>query len=264
MAKPLIVTTESSEWLTNSYLVADRPGGTGVLIDSNGDLQPLLDAAREHDVTIEKLLLTHHHWDHVVSHAEDARAAGGIPVLAAQETAELIDGVDETFVHGEIIEAGDLLIEALHTPGHCSDHHALVVRLRGDGADVAPTLFSADVLFHGTVGGTVNGGPDGFTQLKRSITELFAPLPDDTDVRPGHRTPTTLAAERADNPFLRVWAGTDPEGDEPVEIVELREDLDGPATLVLWAPDYDGGNKAWVRYPDGRDVIVGGSRVKRK
>ncbi|MCK9247751.1 MAG: hypothetical protein M0P31_02070 [Solirubrobacteraceae bacterium] len=258
---PLIVTTESTEWLTNSYLVADRPGGRGVIVDSNGVLAPLLDAAREHDVTIEKLVLTHHHWDHVVSHAEDAEAAGGVPVVAAAETATLVEGVDETYADGDVLRVGDLRIEARHTPGHCSDHHALVVTV--EGQDGPPTLFSADVLFKGTVGGTFNGGPTGFAQLRTAITERFADLPDDTDVRPGHREPTTLGAERSDNPFLRVWSGVDPEGDEPVTIVDLREDLDGPATLVLWAPDYDGGNKAWVRYADGRDVIVGGSRVKR-
>ena len=261
MAQPLIVTTESSEWLTNSYLIADRPGGRGVLVDSNGVLEPLLAAAREHDVAIEKLLLTHHHWDHVVSHAADAEAAGGVPVVASAETAGLVDGVQETFADGEVLEVGDLRIEVRHTPGHCTDHHALVVTVAGQ--DGPPTLLSADLLFQGTVGGTVNGGPDGFAQLKRSITERLADLPDETDVRPGHREPTVLGTERRENPFLRVWSGADPEGGEQVTIADLREDLDGPATLVLWAPDYDGGNKAWVRYADGRDVIVGGSRVRR-
>ena len=56
---------------------------------------------------------------------------------------------------------------------------------------------------------------------------------------------------------MRIWRGLDPEGDEQCTA------LGDPATLVLWGPDYDGGHKAWVRWPDGRDDIVPGSRVER-
>jgi hypothetical protein len=67
-----------------------------------------------------------------------------------------------------------------------------------------------------------------------------------------------VAKEREDNPFVRIWAGRDPEGTESCR-VRGRD-----ATLVLWAPDYDGGHKAWVRFADdGSDAIVGGSQVER-
>ena len=68
---------------------------------------------------------------------------------------------------------------------------------------------------------------------------------------------TTIGRERAENPFLRVWLGAEPEGTERVT-VGGRD-----ATLVVWSPDYDGKGKAWVRFDDGTDAIVGGSRVER-
>ena len=82
-------------------------------------------------------------------------------------------------------------------------------------------------------------------------------LPKDTRLHPGHTDPTTVGEEWEQNAFVRLWRGLDEEGTEPCR-VEGEE-----ATLVLWAPDYDGGHKAWVRWPDGRDDIVPGSRVSR-
>ena len=83
------------------------------------------------------------------------------------------------------------------------------------------------------------------------------PLPPELRVLPGHTDETTIGAEWESNPFVRVWAGLDPEG---VERCRVRGE---PAVLVVWSPDYDGGGKAWVRFEDGRDAIVGGSRVER-
>ena len=115
---------------------------------------------------------------------------------------------------------------------------------------------TADVLFKGTVGGTLAPGATGYADLKASVERLLA-LPPETVIHPGHTLPTTVAEERESNPFFRVWTGRDPEGDEECTV---RGD---PATLVLWAPDYDGTNKAWVRFPNGEDAIVGGSQVAR-
>jgi hypothetical protein len=80
-------------------------------------------------------------------------------------------------------------------------------------------------------------------------------LPPTTTIHPGHAEPTTVAHELETNPFVRIWRGLDPEGTEPCTA------LDEPATLILLADDYDGGHKAWVRWPDGSDDIVPGSRV---
>ena len=76
-------------------------------------------------------------------------------------------------------------------------------------------------------------------------------------VLPGHTDETTIGREWEQNPFVRVWRGIEPEGDEQVRVSGR------PATLVVWSPDYDGKGKAWVRFDDGTDAIVGGSRVER-
>ena len=81
-------------------------------------------------------------------------------------------------------------------------------------------------------------------------------LPPGTRVHPGHREPTTIGEEWERNPFVRIWRGLEEPGDEAVTV------WGRPASMKLWAPDYDGGNKAWVRFGD-EDVIVGGSQVSR-
>jgi hydroxyacylglutathione hydrolase len=239
--------TEHPDWLSNAYLVADEPGGTGVFIDGNDRVEPLIAAARTNDLQIAAILLTHHHHDHLAG-LERLSEEFGAPVLAHELTARLVDGVDRTLIDEEVVSFGDLEVRALFTPGHAPGHLSFLV----NGSDV----FTADVLFKGTVGGTRAPGATGFADLKASVERLLA-LPEDTRIHPGHTLPTTVAEEREHNPFFRIWTGRDPEGSEPCTV---RGD---PATLVLWAPDYDGTNKAWVRFPSGEDAIVGGSQVAR-
>jgi len=76
-------------------------------------------------------------------------------------------------------------------------------------------------------------------------------------VLPGHTEETTIGREWEENPFVRVWRGVEPEGTEAVRVGGEE------AVLVVWSPDYDGKGKAWVRFDDGTDSIVGGSRVSR-
>ena len=76
--------------------------------------------------------------------------------------------------------------------------------------------------------------------------DVLLTLPPDTTVRPGHTDPTTVADELESNRFVRIWRGLDPEGSEACTA------LGEPATLILLGDDYDGGHKAWVRWPDGR------------
>ncbi len=82
-------------------------------------------------------------------------------------------------------------------------------------------------------------------------------LPPEMRVYPGHTDETTIGREWEENPFVRVWRRLDDELNKPCRV-------DGEdATIVVWSPDYDGKGKAWVRFADGRDAIVGGSRVVR-
>jgi hydroxyacylglutathione hydrolase len=139
--------------------------------------------------------------------------------------------------------AGGLKVEALPTPGHSDDMVAFVV---DDEA-----VFTGDTLFKDSVGG------GDFEQVRRSVMDVLMKLPPETRVLPGHTDETTIGREWDENPFVVVWRGAAPEGTEPCRVGGEE------ATLIVWSPDYDGKGKAWVRFADGRDAIVGGSRVER-
>jgi glyoxylase-like metal-dependent hydrolase (beta-lactamase superfamily II) len=247
----IVERTENPQWLSNAYLVADEESGKGVLIDGNDDLAPLLERAERDGIEITHILITHPHLDHVAGLAEAREQLGGPPLVAHPEAAAELGEMEiaENLSDGEKLLTGGLEIEAISTPGHAAGHVALLV----NGGDV----FTADVLFKGTVGGTMAPGASGFDDLKGSVMRLME-LPPETAVHPGHREPTTIGAEYEDNPFVRVWRGLDEVGEEEVTV------WGRPATLKLWAPDYDGGNKAWIVFGDsGEEAIVGGSQVER-
>jgi hydroxyacylglutathione hydrolase len=245
----IVERTENPMWLSNAYLVADPERGTGVLIDGNDDLGPLLERAERDGIEITHVLVTHPHADHVAGLAEARERLGDPPFVAHEATAAELDEVAMTLGDGEVLDANGIEIEALFTPGHAAGHLAFLV----DGAD----LFTADVLFKGTVGGTMAPGASGFEDLKASVMRLME-LPPETRVHPGHKEPTTIGEEWEGNPFVRIWRGLDATGEEGVTV------WGRPATLKLWAPDYDGGNKAWIVFGDsGEEAIVGGSQVER-
>jgi len=229
------------QWLSNAYLVADRVGGTAVFVDSGAPVEPLLAAVDRLEVHPTLLLTTHAHVDHVANH-QLLEERYGARVLASPE--EEVEGA-EPLGHGEVVDAGDLHIEALRTPGHTRGMLSFVV----DGQAV----FTGDTLFTGSVGGT----QDAFDDLRRSVMDVLMGLPHELVVYPGHSEETTIGREWDENPFIRVWRGVEPEGSERCHVGGAE------ATLVVWSNDYDGGGKAWVRLRDGRDAIVGGSRVTR-
>jgi hydroxyacylglutathione hydrolase len=236
----------SSDWLSNTYLVAGEPGGDGFLVDAGGPVEPLLARADELGVTVTHVLLTHHHHDHVAELDKVLERRPDAVVLAHAE--ERVPGTTGELRPGEKLEIGGLTIEPLHTPGHTAGMLALLV----DG-----NVFTGDTLFKGSVGGVRAPGSTGYEDLRRSIMDVLLELPPETTVRPGHTDPTTVADELESNRFVRIWRGLDPEGSD------VCTALGEPATLILLGDDYDGGHKAWVRWPDGRDDIVPGSRVSR-
>jgi hydroxyacylglutathione hydrolase len=237
----------SDGFLTNTYLVAAGPNTDAFLVDAGGPLGPLFEKADAQGLNVTHILLTHHHHDHVLDLGTALERWPDAIVLAHPE--ERVPGSTGDLNPGDELEIGGLKIKAIHTPGHTSGMLNLLV----DDQE----LFTGDTLFKGSVGGVRAPGSTSFADIKHSIMDVILALPGETVVRPGHTDPTTVAAEYEKNPFVRVWRGLDPEGDE--QCTALGE----PATLVLWGPDYDGGHKAWVRWPDGRDDIVPGSRVER-
>lgn len=244
----IVERAEHPTWTSNAYLVADGDGGHGVLVDSNGVEEPLLAQIAARGLTITHVLVTHQHGDHVVDVAGLAQRFD-VPVVGSRLTAAAGVPIDETIGDGDIVRSGELEIEAIATPGHCPDHLALLV----NGTD----CLTADCLFKGTVGGTVGGGPTGYADQHHSIMKRLMTLPPETRIHPGHTLSSTIGAEWERNPFIRLWRGLDPEGTEPCRVRGEE------ATLILFGPDYDGTHKAWVRYADGRDAIVGGSQVDR-
>jgi glyoxylase-like metal-dependent hydrolase (beta-lactamase superfamily II) len=247
---PTIERSMHPGFLSNAYLVYGEPGGAAVIVDSGAPPQPLLDSIERNDLAPSHLLLTHHHHDHVECNAV-YKERFGVEVLAHPLEAARLDDVDRTIEAGDLVlEAGGLRIGALHTPGHTDGMLNFVV----DGADV----FTGDTLFKGSVGGVKAPGATTFADMRSSVMDVLMALPPDTRLHPGHTDPTTVAEEWERNAFVRVWRGLDPEGDDRCTVWERA------ATLVLWAPDYDGGHKAWIRWDDtGEDDIVPGSQVVR-
>ena len=141
------------------------------------------------------------------------------------------------------LETGGLRVEAIPTPGHSDDMICFVVN------DEA--VFSGDTLFKDAVGG------GDFGAIKHAVMDVYMAMPRDRRVLPGHTDETTIGREWEENPFVRVWRGVEPEGTVACTVGGEA------ATLIVWSPDYDGKGKAWVRFADGRDAIVGGSRVER-
>jgi hydroxyacylglutathione hydrolase len=222
----LVERAMNPDWLSNAYVVADTEGGTAVFVDSGADPAPLVAALERWGATPAVMLRTHSHHDHV-AWEEEVCARYGIEVVAEP---------------GEW-EWGGIRVRGIATPGHSDDMVAFVA-----GGEL---VFTGDTLFKDAVGG---GDP---ALVRSSVMDVFMALPDPMRVLPGHTDETTVGREREHNPFVRVWSGAEPEGAERVR-VGGRD-----ATLLVWSPDYDGKGKAWVRYDDGGEAIVGGSRVER-
>jgi hydroxyacylglutathione hydrolase len=223
----LVARSMHPDWLSNAYAIADREGGVAIFVDSGADVTPLVSAVERWGASPAAILRTHAHHDHVANE-DDLAARYGIPVVAEPGAWEW----------------GGLRVRGVATPGHSDDMVAFVVN------DEA--VLTGDTLFLDAVGG------GDLAAIRRAVMDVLLALPDDTRVLPGHTDETTIGRERGHNPFVRVWTGAEPEGTEPVR-VGGRE-----ATLVVWSPDYDGKGKAWVRFEDGTDAIVGGSRVERR
>lgn len=245
----IIERSMSDQWLSNTYVVADELGGSAVMVDAGGPVAPLLEYLNRGQFDLTHVLLTHHHHDHVADLEAVLRAHPGTPVLIHERERQFVEQVTDTMAEGQTIQSGAMTIEPLHTPGHTSGMLSLLF----DGTDV----FTGDTLFKGSVGGVRAPDSTSYADLKASIMDKLLALPAQTRIHPGHTDPTTVADELEHNGFVRIWRGVDPEGSS--NCTALGE----PATLILLGDDYDGGHKAWVRWPDGADDIVPGSRVQQ-
>ncbi len=259
----IVETSMNEQFLSNTYLVTDGDGGPAFFVDAGGPVAPLIDAANRLDVLPTHVLLTHHHYDHVCELAMLRERWPEIEVLIDPRERAMIEqeaggATDDTrHMHpiepGETLRFGSLEVRALATPGHTAGMLSfLVTPAAGAGA-----VFTGDTLFKNSVGGVKAPGHSTYVDLRDSIMGTLMELAPDTTIYPGHSDATSVAQEWDANGFVRVWRGLDPEGSQPCTA------LGEPATLVLLGQDYDGGTKAWIRWPDGADDIVPGSRVQR-
>jgi hydroxyacylglutathione hydrolase len=244
------------QFLSNTYLVADGAGGPAFFVDAGGPVEGLIETADRLGLEPTHVLLTHHHFDHV-SEVGTLRARWPkLKVLIDPLELGSLDGIAaDTVEAGETLDFGALRVRALHTPGHTAGMLSFLLSER-DRAAATGAVFTGDTLFRGSVGGVRAPGHTTYTDLRDSIMGTLMELPPDTVIHPGHAEPTTVAREWQENGFIRIWRGLDPQGTDAC--VALGE----PATLVLLGEDYDGGKKAWVRWADGKDDIVPGSRVE--
>ena len=237
----------SDGWLSNTYLVAGEAGGDAFFIDAGGPVEPLIAKADEHDLNVTHVLLTHHHGDHVAELEALKQRWPDAEVLIHPDERDAVPGATGDLLPDQELDIGGLSVKALHTPGHTAGMLSLLV----GGTDV----FTGDTLFKGSVGGVRAPGSTGYDDLKHSIMDVLLALPPETTIRPGHTDPTTVGDELRANGFVRIWRGE--AGEDGRACTAMGEQ----ATLVLLGDDYDGGHKAWVRWPDGRDDIVPGSQV---
>ncbi|MBN8763440.1 MAG: MBL fold metallo-hydrolase [Thiobacillus sp.] len=159
----------------NCSLVWDA-GGRAALIDPGGEAAYLLDEVRSRGLTLQSILLTHGHLDHV-----------GAAV-------ELREVPDQWLSDGDQVEVGSIRFDVLHCPGHTPGH---VVFYQAD----ARLAFVGDVLFKGSIGRTDFPRGD-HAALIAAIRDKLFPLGDDVRFVPGHGAMSTFGRERRDNPFV--------------------------------------------------------------
>jgi len=194
----------------NAYVFRRDGSDRALIVDPGEEADKLLGAIDALGVTLDGILLTHTHFDHVGAVAPVAKATGAevwVPQLEKPVLADIMSFVpwpgfgpyeswdaEHTVEGGETLELAGFAIDVIFTPGHSPGHVTYSIADEG-------VLFSGDVLFQGSVGRTDLPGGDWPTLLE-SIRGLVDGFPEDTTVYPGHMGVTTLGAERATNPFL--------------------------------------------------------------
>jgi hydroxyacylglutathione hydrolase len=192
----------------NTWLVIDEESHDAILVDPGEEGERLLAAVDAEGATLKGIWLTHAHFDHIgaIAHIQRERP---VPVWLHPLDRQLYDdalhiaerfGVsveqpgapDHELSEGDVMTLGAHKFSVLHLPGHAPGH----VGFFGDGV-----LFGGDTLFAGSVGRTDLPFADAAI-FRQSLQRLLS-LPDETRVLPGHGPATTIARERASNPYLR-------------------------------------------------------------
>jgi glyoxylase-like metal-dependent hydrolase (beta-lactamase superfamily II) len=175
----------------NVFVVRCRSTGQAVLVDAANEHERLLECCRR--LGVRQVVETHGHWDHVQAVAPVREA--GYEVAVASADAAMLPSYDQVLEDGDVLEVGRLRLEVIHTPGHTPG--SVCFLLRG-----SPVLLSGDTLFPGGPGNTRTELGSFETIIESIDRRLFARLPPETLVMPGHGADTTIGAER---PHLEEW-----------------------------------------------------------
>ncbi len=193
----------------NCYIVGDEQSRAGVIIDPGAEASRILEEVEHLGLTIEKIVNTHGHVDHI-SAAEEVKAALDVKLHLhpgdemylpnIEETAQMFGfsgarnpTLDVILKDGDRINVGGLTIEVIHAPGHTPGSCVLKI-----GDDV----FCGDLVFSGSIGRTDLPGGD-YNTIIDSLERVILPMDDDVRLHPGHGPSTTVAIERRFNPFLQ-------------------------------------------------------------
>ncbi len=197
----------------NCYIVADEKTKDAVVIDPGDDAEEILKIIREKGLKVRYIVNTHAHFDHVGANARIKQTTGA-QILLHQADAQLLrmsaeqavmfgmkaassPPADRHVQDGDLIEAGEVSLKVLHTPGHSPGGICLAEQ---------GIVFTGDALFEGSVGRSDLFGGDMKTLISAIKNKLMS-LPDETRVFPGHGPHSTIGAERKENPFLNEESG---------------------------------------------------------
>jgi hydroxyacylglutathione hydrolase len=212
----------------NCHIVGDPQTREAIVIDPGDNAEKILEVIARHHLKVTAIVVTHTHIDHVIG-LRRLHDATGAPVYVHADDLDLYQmldvqatwlgwktpqsvKVDQLVREGDVLRWGRYEAQILHTPGHTpgsiclympSDIPAAPTQAGAARSAIGGTgqLFAGDTLFAGSIGRTDLWG-GSFEGIIRSIKGKLLELPDDTIVYPGHGEATTIAKERATNPFL--------------------------------------------------------------
>lgn len=195
----------------NCSIIGDETTCEAMVIDPGDEVAEILAIVQKHSFQVKQIVITHAHIDHIGG-AMKLRAATGAPILLNQNDEELLKmldvqatwigvedpgkvQIDRTIGEMDRVQAGSLVANVIHTPGHSEGSICLYFPAQ-------QKLIAGDTLFAGSIGRT--DLPSGsFEKIISSLHEKVLSLPDQTVVVPGHGSLTTIGEERENNPFLQ-------------------------------------------------------------